>query len=273
MKRLIMTGLLVGVTGAIILYATRRNSIPAPATQPVAESTPAEVANITEPNDVVVPEPKLATPFRRTGPSAVANELSAIEVPIGVVPDEATVLRQTVEMLVSTSTGFEQKQLAWINLRKEGKLNQVIDELEQGVTNHPTAAEYPAALGQACIHKIATSKDVRDHAMLGMKADQSFDTALERDPKNWEARFFKATSMSFWPAEMNMRPEVIEQLSELIQQQEAQTPQPHFAQTYLWLGDQYQKSGRSDYAGHVWQRGALLFPSDPALQKKIAASP
>src|SRR6266850_2211977 len=36
-----------------------------------------------------------------------------------------------------------------------------------------------------------------------MKADQSFDQALTLDPSNWEARFCKASSLSFWPAELN----------------------------------------------------------------------
>jgi hypothetical protein len=77
--------------------------------------------------------------------------------------------------------------------------------------------------------------------------------------------------MSYWPAEMNKGDEVINRFTQLIQDQETQPAQPHFAQSYVWLGDQYQKSGRADYADQVWRRGAALFPSEPMLQKKLAA--
>ena len=158
----------------------------------------------------------------------------------------------------------------WIKLRDEGKINQVISELYDRATNNPSAAEYPAALGQAYLHKIAITKDTRDYAVLGSLADRSFDTALDIDPANWEARFFKATAMSYWPAEMNKRPEVIERFTQLIQDQESQSSQPQFAQSYYWLGETYQKSGRADDADQVWRRGAALFPNDPMLKQKLA---
>ncbi|MEQ1936405.1 MAG: hypothetical protein ABL962_21330, partial [Fimbriimonadaceae bacterium] len=130
---------------------------------------------------------------------------------------------------------------------------------------------YPAALGQAYLHKIAVTKDTRDYAVLGSLADRSFDSALDIDPANWDARFFKATAMSYWPAEMNKRPEVIERFTQLIQDQEAQSSQPQFAQSYFWLGETYQKSGKADYADQVWRRGAALFPNDPMLKQKLAS--
>jgi TolA-binding protein len=79
--------------------------------------------------------------------------------------------------------------------------------------------------------------------------------------------------MSYWPAELNKRPEVIQRFTQLIQDQESQSLQPQFAQSYYWLGETYQKSGRDDYADQVWRRGAALFPNDPMLQKKLAAQP
>ena len=59
----------------------------------------------------------------------------------------------------------------------------------------------------------------------------------------------------------------------LIQQQELTPAQPEFAESYLWLGDQYQKAGRSDEARTVWQRGAALFPSDEKLRTKLTSVP
>lgn len=53
-------------------------------------------------------------------------------------------------------------------------------------------------------------------------------------------------------------------------------PRPPLAQALalqhqaLKLGEQYQKLGKADYAQQIWQRGAGLFPDDPALSKLSA---
>lgn len=271
MKRLILFVAVVGLAGAATLWVVRRNSTSAISTQPAADSAPAPEAEIVVPEN---PAPPAAKPPRRNSATvqerpAIPESAPSVASANAAAPDETTVLRQTVEMLISPQTSFEKKQAAWIKLRTEGKLNQVIAELEQRAASNPNVAEYPAALGQAYLHKIASSQDVREHGILGLKADLSFDAALELDPANWEAGFSKAMAMSYWPAEMNKRTEVIERFNQLIRQQEEATPQPHFAQTYVWLGDQYQKAGRADYAGEVWRRGTVLFPSDQALQKKL----
>ena len=140
------------------------------------------------------------------------------------------------------------------------------------MTGDPRAAEYPAALGQAYLKKCATLQDVREQGILAMQADKLFDTALNLDPSNWESRFTKAVALSYWPATMNKGEEVIQHFQTLIQQQEALTPQPHFAETYAWLGEQYQKSGRSDDARTVWERGVSLFPNDGGLKNKLTAA-
>jgi TolA-binding protein len=51
--------------------------------------------------------------------------------------------------------------------------------------------------------------------------------------------------------------------------------QPEFANTYLALGNEYQKLGQTDNAQQTWQSGAAKFPNDSALQHKLtsAASP
>ena len=79
--------------------------------------------------------------------------------------------------------------------------------------------------------------------------------------------------MSYWPAQLNKGQEVIEQFAVLIQQQEAQPSQPQFARSYIWLGDQYRKTGYPEYAAQVWQRGAALFPNNEELKNKLASAP
>ena len=186
--------------------------------------------------------------------------------------DSRFVFDHDIETLVSSQAGFEQKQAVWKRLKSTGKLDQAISELELRAANDPRTAEYPAALGQAYLKKCSLIEDVREQAILAMKADQSFETALNLDPSNWEARFTKAVGMSYWPPQLNKGQEVIEEFRTLIQQQETQSPQPQFARSYVWLGEQYQKAGHSEYAAQVWQRGATLFPNNQELASKLASA-
>jgi tetratricopeptide (TPR) repeat protein len=181
-----------------------------------------------------------------------------------------TAFRQAIDILVSPQTSFQQRQAAWKQLRDAGELDQALASLKQGVANNPTSAEYPTALGEAYVYKLQTIRDFHEVSILALQADQSFNTALGLDPANWEAQFFKAAALSRWPAEMNKGPEVIQQFSNLIDQQEAMPPQPQFAQTYVLLGDQYKKTGQRDYAVQTWRLGLAKFPGDSTLQGRIA---
>ena len=267
MKRMIMVGLCIVAVGAVGMWISKRNQ--PPVTQAVsADGSPSTPENIAvEDSPAPPPARSRSTAVREPAPEVTPDS----SVPIETISDETRQLHQSVDQLISSTTSFQQKYSTWIKLRDEGKLPQVIAELEQRATNNPASAEYPAALGQAYIHQITATKDTRQYAVLGLKADQSFDTALEIDPANWEARFFKALAMSYWPAEMNQGSEVINRFTQLIQDQETQPAQPHFAQAYVWLGEQYQKTGRAAEADQVWRRGAALFPSEPMLQQKLTA--
>jgi tetratricopeptide (TPR) repeat protein len=185
----------------------------------------------------------------------------------------ATAFSRAIDILVSKQSSFQQRQAAWKQLREAGELDQAIAALKQGAADNPASSEYPTALGEAYVYKLQTVRDYHKTAILALQADQSFNTALGLDPANWEAQFFKAASLAHWPPEMNKGPEVIQQLSSLIDQQEAQPPQPQFAQTYVLLGDQYQKAGQPDYALQTWRLGAQKFPGDPTLQNRINHPP
>jgi tetratricopeptide (TPR) repeat protein len=217
----------------------------------VSESTIAlaQVSNVAAP-------PRIAAPAEPAAKPAVAATLS-----------------QPLQTLVSPQAGYAQKQAAWKQLRDTQQLNQAITDLQQAAKAEPSVAEYPAVLGQAYLQKLMTTQDVREKVTLAMQADLSFDQALNLDPSNWDARFSKASALSYWPAELNKSEEVMQNLVTLVEQQEAQSPQPHFAQTYVLLGEQYQKAGYADDARQIWQRGATLFPDNNTLREKLAGLP
>jgi tetratricopeptide (TPR) repeat protein len=269
MKRLIMAVIGVGVLIVGLGWYVNRPKPPAvPPAEPVADLAPAPVGEAPQ-----AVEPRAARPEQPAQPAAaprVAEKTSYTDTALANPALEAFSLSRTVDLLVSPQASHQQKQDAWKQLGEAGKLDQTIAELEKRTTNDSSNAENPAALGHAYLHKCGTIQDVREQGILAMQADKMFDTALTIDASNWEARFMKAVAMSYWPPMLNKGDEVIQHFQTLIQQQETQAPQPQFAETYSWLGDQYQKAGRAEEAKAVWQRGASLFPSDEKLRTKLA---
>jgi len=260
------------LTGGAILYRSRPASSPVPA-KPSVASTPASAAA-----DAPAATP-VATEFEPTKPqnpddsrpvpvvTAVSNEVKP------AVSASSTPFSRAIDTLVSKQSSFQEKQAALKQLREAGKLDQAIAALKAGMEDNPNDAAYPAALGEAYINKLVTAKaggNYNETAILALQADQNFDAALKLDPSHWEAQYYKAASLAHWPPEMNKSPEVIQRLSSLIDQQETMPPQPQFAQTYVLLGEQYQKSGQPDYALQTWRLGAAKFPSDSTLRKKIS---
>jgi tetratricopeptide (TPR) repeat protein len=272
MKRLIMAVIGVGVVVVGLGWHLNRPTTRAVSpTEPVAETAPAPAGDAPQAVEPVAAQPEqpaqpLAAPRVATATSYTAAA------PVNPALD-ASFLTRMVDVLVSPQASYQQKTAAWKQLREAGKLDQAITELEQRTANDPRSADNPAALGHAYLQKCGTIQDLREQGILAMQADKMFDTALNLDSSNWEARFMKAVAMSYWPPMLNKGDEVIQHIQTLIQQQEAQTPQPQFADSYAWLGDQYQKAGRADDAKAVWQRGASLFPADEKLQTKLASKP
>jgi cytochrome c-type biogenesis protein CcmH/NrfG len=199
--------------------------------------------------------------------------LHTVAPPMSVAkPSIVSTFSQPLQTLVSLQASFAQKQAAWKQLRDTGQLDQAIAQLQQAVKDDPSVAEYSAALGQAYLQKLGTTQDIRQQSILAMEADQTFDQALTLDPDNWDARFWKASALTHWPADLNKSQEIMENLSTLIDQQETRTPQPEYAQSYVLLGEQYLKAAYPDNAQQMWQRGAALYPNNEVLQNKLAFS-
>src|SRR5438552_8126122 len=274
MKRLILAVVSVGMIGGATLYLNRQKTAPVSLEEPMAEATSTRTPEDTQSGKAVV--------VQQTEPQVSGAAADSIQTPLAspvlneVKPDNATnsttttAFRQAIDILVSPQTSFQQRQAAWKQLRDAGELDQALATLKQGATNNPASAEYRTALGEAYVYKLQTIRDFHEVAILALQADQSFNTALGLDPANWEAQFFKAASLSHWPPEMNKGPEVIQQLSNLIDQQEAMPAQSQFAQTYVLLGDQYKKTGQPDYAVQTWRLGLAKFPGDSTLQGRNA---
>jgi tetratricopeptide (TPR) repeat protein len=269
MKPFIITLSIVGVAvAATTLVCLNRQKTPS-APAPVAESSARPAGPMPlEKTSAPKPETPATTPAPASVPPVAAGEPK---------PDDAAdSIRKSVDALLSAKSG-EQKHALFEQLARSGRLEEAIAELKQRAVDHPDDPEIPTTLGEAQLNQLRAIRDAggdrNQIGILAMQADQSFTAALKIDPSNWEAQFVKAASMSHWPADATRDNEVVQRLSSLIDQQDTMTPQPLFAQTYVVLGEQYQKIGKPDYALQTWQLGAQKFPNDPTLREKINNAP
>jgi len=152
-------------------------------------------------------------------------------------------------------------------------IDAAVAQIEEIAAENPESAQAQSDLGSAYIQKIFDSSNDLQKGLFSMKADKQYDKALELDPQHWEARFSKAVNWSFNPPIMGLQPKAIEQFEILRGQQEQQEPQPHFAETYFYLGNLYTNTGKPAQAAQVWSRGAELFPDNAKLQAKAKEAP
>src|SRR6266542_385386 len=100
------------------------------------------------------------------------------------------------------------------------------------------------------------------------------DVVLTRTPATEDPLPFAQTIDSLVSARSGFEEkQAVWKLQTLIQQQETQPAQAHFARSYLRLGDQYLKAGQTDDAVQVWERGAAFFPNNEELKGKLAPAP
>jgi len=265
-KSLVLIVVAVAVVAAALVYLNQQKS--APPTAPATETAPAQPEP--QPPEVVsVPTPK---PAPVAAPASPASAPVAVSGPaVGDPSAEATnSIHKIVDGLLAARKG---KHEMFQQLNKE-QLQAVISELQQRGLANPKDAEIPTTLGEAQLNLVRqlheSGGDEDQVGILAMQADQSFNTALKIDPKNWEAQFVKASTMFYWPANEARDNQAAQMLGTLIDQQETMPTQPEFAMTYLALGNQYQKMGKTAEAVATWQLGAQKFPSDPALRQKLA---
>ena len=172
-------------------------------------------------------------------------------------------------MLDSAGFGLD-TDLVFEELRKSGRMDEYVAALEARVEADPDDPDLRVALGMSYLQALFGKGGTPESGVLAMKADAAFDAALELDGTNWDARFVKAVALSNWPAFLGRTNEAILHFEVLIEQQENLPPQDNFAETWLYLGNMYDQTGRAEEARSAWQRGLERFPDDAALRERLA---
>lgn len=270
MKKMVMTVLIVCcalIAGAIVYLDFQKTTTP----RPVAEAPTSQPVDPSPSDNIPAPLPQAVM---ATQPAATVA-VTATPAPPAATDVPENPIHTKVKELLSAKSGDE-KQKLFDELRKSGQLEAAIVDLKQMAMENPNDPEIPTTLGEADINEIRALKaeggNCDQIGILAMQADQEFNSALQIDPKNWEAQFVKSSMMYYWPANPQMDNQVVQNLTSLIDQQETMPQDPNFAQTHVVLGNEYQKIGQQDKAVATWQLGAQEYPSDPTLQKKLAGA-
>jgi len=197
-------------------------------------------------------------------PGQTAPEAARAAAPVAKL-DARTAFAQMTDPSVS----WEDRRKKWSELAKAGLIDEVLALYEQQAAENPEDTKAQTALGNAYLNKLFNSPQGPEAGVWGTKADKAFDKALSLDNRNWEARYVKAISLSNWPAFLGKQPEAIANLEILVQQQSEGAVKPHYADTYLTLGNLYKQTGKNEQALAMWQQGLALFPDNADIQKQI----
>jgi len=187
--------------------------------------------------------------------SAVANE---------------RLLNDSIAKLLDPNFQGDDREKLWDQLKEQGLIEEAIAQLEQEVKGDPENLTLMNQLAYAYLQPIMRGGVAgMDAGKWSMKADGMYDQILTADSENWEARFSKAISYSFWPPMFGKQPEAIRHFEILVEQQANQQSTPQFAQTHLLLGNLYEQQGKHEEAMAAWQVGADRFPDDADLRKQL----
>lgn len=178
--------------------------------------------------------------------------------------------RAAKEELLAGHVPWQRAQELWKALRDAGEIDAVIAEMEKKAENGD--ADTKVELGNAYLQKVFAATDGPEKGTWAVKADQAFDSALALDDHNWQARFQKAISLSFWPPIFGKQAEAVKQFEVLLDQQKGLPANPGFAQTHLMLGNLYLQQGQTEKAMSIWKEGLALYPDSAELQQKISGS-
>ena len=208
--------------------------------------------------------------------SPAADEPAAPPRPSGLLPngvDLATAsMSSIVREIALTGFGNDERELLFQKLRELGRIDEYVAEVERLAAESPEDAGLQVALGHAYLQKLFGMQSSPEIGPVAAQADRAFDRALELDETRWDARFSKAVALSNWPAFLGRGSEAIEHFEILIEQQESQPDQPHFALSYLFLGNVLQASGQQREAIETWKDGLGRFPRHEGLMAALAAA-
>ncbi|MGB0951678.1 MAG: tetratricopeptide repeat protein [Planctomycetota bacterium] len=202
--------------------------------------------------------------------AAVNSPDGDLEAVVDAETSKAQTLDRSIGRLLDPSLSDEDREALWDELNELGLIEEAIAQLEAEVEGDPGNNDLMNQLAYAYLQPIIRGgASSMEAGRWSMKADGVWDQILESDDHNWEARFSKAISYSFYPPIMGKGPEAIHHFEVLVGQQANQAPQDGFEQTHLMLGNMYMQAGDTEKANAAWQAGVERFPENAELRERL----
>lgn len=137
------------------------------------------------------------------------------------------------------------------------------------VAAEPRNADAHAGLGQTLSRCGVPHASMTSVMGIVDQSTRALQSALLLDPQHWLARYVLAMNHFNMPGFLGRTPDAIRELETLRTQQGTRNDAPHFALTYLRLGDLYLRAGRKADAAAAYGAGAALFPDDAELAQRV----
>jgi tetratricopeptide (TPR) repeat protein len=179
-------------------------------------------------------------------------------------------IEQLLEFFDDRASFDEESTLMYEELRKSGRIDEFVAALEARVAAHPDDSALHASLGVAYLQQLFGLGATPEAGRVAMQADKSFDRAIELDPRNLQAHFTKAISLSNWPDFMGRTDDAIRHFEAARVLVEEPGAQGSSAELYLFLGNMYQRVGEGDKAAAAWRTGLRFHPTSAALAEQLA---
>lgn len=174
--------------------------------------------------------------------------------------------------LVDGNLNWNDAQALWKQVEDPAVMAELVAMFEERAKLNPNDPKAQLELGKAYLQKVFKAGAGPEAGVWATKADKSFDKALAIDDHDWSSRFYKAMSLSNWPAFLGKQNEAIANFDILVKQQDSMPVQPMHAQTHVLLGNMYMSMGQKDKALAAWQKGLSIFPDNDELKKQIAGA-
>jgi tetratricopeptide (TPR) repeat protein len=160
----------------------------------------------------------------------------------------------------------------WEAARSTGYVDALLGELTASVEENPEDVTARLGLADAYVAKLLTVPAGPERGVWGGKAEEQWRTALELDPRSWDAQFRLAENFSYYPEFLNKTGEAITGLERARGLQEEIVVEPRHAKTYLLLFRLYARDGRQDEALAALRDGLARHPDNKELVAALAAA-
>jgi tetratricopeptide (TPR) repeat protein len=156
--------------------------------------------------------------------------------------------------------------------RRAGQSDSAIACFRRTLTAHPGAQGIRFELALTHIDRVPSTPKL-DLGKQGIHASQAirlFTEILAAEPENWAARYARGMAHLLYPRPTKHYEPAAEDFLRLLELQRTLPPAPHFARTFVALGDAYVLDLRLQAARTTWETGKKLFPSHPELPARLA---